>query len=98
MSSQKTPDPELAGAERRKAAPERPAVGCLVHDLGRDVVAEFRAALFGRWYLRPVTGGVEWDVDPRTVRLASPEQRLRVELARANAQSRTNAYCKRDPK
>ncbi|MFJ2904603.1 hypothetical protein [Streptomyces sp. NPDC087212] len=75
-----------------------PAVGTLVVDTGQETVAEFRAELAGRWYLRPVTGGVEWDVDPRTVRPASPEQRLRVELARANAQSHRNAYCKRDPK
>ncbi|MFJ2606139.1 hypothetical protein ACIO13_14335 [Streptomyces sp. NPDC087425] len=74
-----------------------PSLGTLLVD-AHDKVGEFRAALFGRWYLRPVTGGVEWDVDPSDVSPASPEQRLRVELARANAQSHRNAYCKRDPK
>ncbi|MFJ2818419.1 hypothetical protein [Streptomyces sp. NPDC087294] len=74
-----------------------PSLGTLLVD-AHDKVGEFRAALSGRWYLRPVNGGVEWDVDPRDVSPASPEQRLRAELARANAQSRTNAYCKRDPK
>ncbi|MFJ8336568.1 hypothetical protein [Streptomyces sp. NPDC094437] len=45
-----------------------------------------------------MSGGTEWDVDPRDVSPATPEQRLRAELARANSLSRTNAYGKRDPK
>ncbi|MFJ2607465.1 hypothetical protein ACIQOU_16725 [Streptomyces sp. NPDC091279] len=74
-----------------------PSLGTLLVD-AHDKVGEFRAALSGRWYLRPVSGGTEWDVDPRDVSPATPEQRLRAELARANSLSRTNAYGKRDPK
>ncbi|MFE9607525.1 hypothetical protein [Streptomyces sp. NPDC006012] len=42
----------------------------------------------GLWYLRSVTGGREWTVDPVDAHPASPAQRLRAETARANARSR----------
>ncbi|MFJ3233393.1 hypothetical protein [Streptomyces sp. NPDC086787] len=53
-----------------------------------DRLGEFRGMAFGFWFLRPITGGVEWSVAPEDVRPATPEQRLHAETARANARSR----------
>ncbi|WP_317633488.1 DUF7848 domain-containing protein [Streptomyces sp. HUAS TT20] len=64
-----------------------PATGTLVVD-ARNRVGEFRGAECGYWYLRPVTGGIEWQVTPGEVRPASPAQRLQAETARADARSR----------
>ncbi|WP_312866357.1 hypothetical protein [Streptomyces boluensis] len=53
-----------------------------------DQLGEFRGECCGRWALRPMQGGREWDVDPEDVQPADPAQRLRAENARANARSR----------
>lgn len=68
--------------------PPVPAPGTLMMDVLRERVGEFRGEWCGQWSLRPVGGGVEWTVDPRDVRPADPIERLRAELARANARSR----------
>ncbi|WP_371497455.1 hypothetical protein OG871_15925 [Kitasatospora sp. NBC_00374] len=31
-------------------------------------VGEFRGADYGRWWLRPPGGGIEWDVEPGAAR------------------------------
>ncbi|MFE9610196.1 hypothetical protein [Streptomyces sp. NPDC006012] len=72
---------------KRQQPPQVPPIGTLLVDV-HEQVGEFRGELLGRWYLRAVTGGREWAVDPAAVRLASPAQRLRAETARANARSR----------
>ncbi|MDI3418044.1 hypothetical protein [Streptomyces luteolus] len=65
-----------------------PAIGTLLLDLVRDQLGEFRGALGARWFLRPALGGREWEVAPENTRAATPEQRLRIATARANARSR----------
>lgn len=65
-----------------------PALGVLLLDVRRDRLGEFRGCCCGRWYLRPVRGGREWEVDPEDVRPVDPAQRLHAETARANARSR----------
>ena len=67
--------------------PQLPAPGTLLAD-ARDRVGEFRGEWCGVWSLRPITGGVEWTVNPEDVQPASPRQRLRAETARTNARSR----------
>ncbi|NBE51364.1 hypothetical protein [Streptomyces boluensis] len=70
------------------AVPDAPAVGALLLDTRRDQLGEFRGEWCGRWSLRPLRGGTEWEVDPVDAQLATPEQRLRAETALANARSR----------
>lgn len=72
--------------ERRKPS-DVPHLRTLLVD-HRDRVGEFRGEWCGLWYLRPLTGGQEWSVDPEDVRPLTPEQRMRAETARANARSR----------
>jgi hypothetical protein len=76
------------GASVEQENPDRvPERGILLVDAcGR--VGEFRGEWCGMWSLRPVTGGLEWTVEPAEVRPAGPEERLRAGTARANARSR----------
>ncbi|MDT0473385.1 hypothetical protein RM863_14750 [Streptomyces sp. DSM 41014] len=64
-----------------------PRVGTLLVD-SAERVGVFQGVESGLWYLRPVTGGVEWTVDPQTVRPADADERLRARTARTNARSR----------
>ncbi|MCX2969352.1 MULTISPECIES: hypothetical protein [Streptomyces] len=65
-----------------------PKPGTLVVDTHRGQVAEFRGVAGPYWSLRPVCGGAEWDAEPAHVRPAEPIERLRAEVARANARAR----------
>ncbi len=66
-----------------------PAPGTLVVDTSRaDRVGEFRGVAYPYWSLRPVGGGVEWEVEPRHVRPAVLIEQLRARTARLNARSR----------
>ncbi|WP_439080964.1 hypothetical protein [Streptomyces sp. WL006] len=66
-----------------------PAPGTLVVDTSRaDRVGEFRGIAGPYWSLRPVGGGVEWEVEPRHVRAAVLIEQLRARTARLNARSR----------
>ncbi|KOG76722.1 MULTISPECIES: hypothetical protein [Streptomyces] len=66
-----------------------PAPGTLVVDTSRaDRVGEFRGVAGPYWSLRPVGGGVEWEVEPRYVRPAVLIEQLRARTARLNARSR----------
>jgi len=86
----------MRGVVLRKESPvpdaERPAgippVGALLMDVVRGQIGEFRGEQFGRWSLRPVKGGVEWEVDPKDVQPLSDEQRLSLAVGQANARSR----------
>ncbi|MCF3167387.1 hypothetical protein IPZ64_10755, partial [Streptomyces violaceoruber] len=49
---------------------------------------EFRGVAGPYWSLRPVGGGVEWEVEPRHVRPAVLIEQLRARTARLNARSR----------
>ncbi|MEW1610771.1 MULTISPECIES: hypothetical protein [unclassified Streptomyces] len=69
--------------------PELPFVGTLLVDTSRgNRVGEFRGVAGLYWSLRPVGGGIEWEVEPRHVRPALPIEQLRARTARANARSR----------
>ncbi|GAQ53864.1 hypothetical protein [Streptomyces acidiscabies] len=86
-----SPSNELNGGSGMNAPdPSRPVpeVGALLMDVTRDQVGKFRGEWAGRWALRPVKGGVEWDVEPGDVRPVTAEQRLRAEVGKANARSR----------
>lgn len=66
-----------------------PAPGALMVDTSRDDrVGEFRGVSGPYWAIRPLSGGLEWEVAPEHVRPASPIERLRAENARCNARSR----------
>ncbi|MFJ7056317.1 hypothetical protein ACK8N7_25495 [Streptomyces griseobrunneus] len=66
-----------------------PTVGTLLVDTGRaNRVGEFRGVAGLHWSLRPMGGGIEWEVEPRHVRPALPIEQLRARTARANARSR----------
>ncbi|MDQ8706978.1 hypothetical protein RCO28_31570 [Streptomyces sp. LHD-70] len=54
----------------------------------RNQIGVFRGELGASWFLRPALGGREWEVAPEHTRPATPEQRLHVQTARANARSR----------
>lgn len=71
------------------AEPVMPPVGAWVVDTDRsDRVGAFRGVAGPYWSLRPVGGGVEWEVVPERVRPATAAERLRAGTARANARSR----------
>ncbi|GAQ55237.1 hypothetical protein [Streptomyces acidiscabies] len=74
------PEPEVP--------PPVPEIGTLYLDSVRGLVGEFRGTWAGRWLLRPVRGGVEWEVEPGDVRALNAEQRLRAQVREANARSR----------
>ncbi|RPK65311.1 hypothetical protein EES43_08400 [Streptomyces sp. ADI96-02] len=66
-----------------------PALGTLMVDTSRDNrVGEFRGVAGFYWSLRPVGGGIEWEVEPRYVRPALLMEQLRARTARLNARSR----------
>nr|WP_202418193.1 hypothetical protein [Streptomyces sp. YIM 132580] len=69
--------------------PQLPSLGALVVDTSRaDRVGEFRGVAGGRWSLRPVGGGREWEAEPGHVRPALLMEQLRARTARLNARSR----------
>ncbi|MGW2278881.1 hypothetical protein [Streptomyces sp. NPDC001770] len=66
-----------------------PAPGALMVDTSQgDRVGEFRGMAGPYWAIRPVGGGIEWDVAPEHARPATQMERLRAENARCNARSR----------
>ncbi|MFI1935038.1 hypothetical protein [Streptomyces sp. NPDC020330] len=85
----------MYGENARPNTPESPgatvlpAPGTLMVDTSRgNRVGEFRGVAGLYWSLRPVGGGIEWEVEPRHVRPALPIEQLRARTARANARSR----------
>jgi hypothetical protein len=48
-----------------------PEVGTIMRDKARSAWGEFRGTHGGKVYLRPLGGGVEWDVSPEFVRRAT---------------------------
>ncbi|SER75728.1 hypothetical protein SAMN04487983_1021116 [Streptomyces sp. yr375] len=55
-----------------------PAFGAVVKDVERNKFGEFRAVECGRFYLRPVGGGREWDAPASDVRQATYAETKRV--------------------
>ncbi|WP_324796065.1 hypothetical protein SJX93_21895 [Streptomyces cyaneofuscatus] len=69
--------------------PRVPDPGTLLVDTSRgDRVGEFRGVAGFYWSLRPVGGGIEWEVESRYVRPALLMEQLRARTARLNARSR----------
>ncbi|MEU0311584.1 MULTISPECIES: hypothetical protein [Streptomyces] len=76
-------------ASHQEAPPDPPAPNTPLVDTSRDNrVGEFRGVAGVYWSLRPMGGGIEWEVEPRHVRPALPIEQLRARTARANARSR----------
>ncbi|WP_371671193.1 hypothetical protein OG985_28380 [Streptomyces sp. NBC_00289] len=60
------------------------AVGELGHDTKRDSVGEIMAFQGGRYLLRPIGGGREWEVDPDNLAEPDASARLRARVAERN--------------
>ncbi|MCX5396264.1 hypothetical protein [Streptomyces sp. NBC_00102] len=69
-----------------------PPPGTVLVDTGEDGegarIGEFRGLAGGYWALRPIGGGREWEADPRWLRAATTQERMRAGVARDNARSR----------
>ncbi|HEY8978002.1 MAG TPA: hypothetical protein VIU15_00275 [Streptomyces sp.] len=65
-----------------------PEIGALFMDVSRDTIGEYRGEWAGRWALRPLRGGLEWDAAPEDVRPVTAEQALRAKVEAANRRSR----------
>lgn len=65
-----------------------PEVGDLVHDAATGRVGFYMDSVAGRFLIRPVHGGCEWEAEPGDVRLATPMRELRARAAEINARSR----------
>ncbi len=65
-----------------------PHVGSFVVDTRTDRVARVIDVGDRRLYLRPPTGGVEWEALPQHVRATDPQEDLSARVAVENARSR----------
>lgn len=52
---------------------ELPAVGTPLVDTVHSAIGEFQQEVAGRYYLRPIGGGREWDIDPKWTRPATED-------------------------
>ena len=75
----------------RPESREAPTVGTVMVDEARNKVGEFRGDVAGKFWLRPVGGGREWEASPDFVREATDEERLKVRLSAVNERSRNGA-------
>lgn len=76
MTSQ--PPPVRAGVPEPAEATEMPHVGELAIDtstgrIGRVMATGDTFGSRGMWWLRPINGGLEWDVDRDHVKAAPPD-------------------------
>ncbi|MFI8516778.1 hypothetical protein ACIGEZ_02925 [Streptomyces sp. NPDC085481] len=65
-----------------------PEVGDLVRDTATGRVGFYVDSVAGRFLIRPVNGGCEWEAEPGDVQLATPMRELRARAAEINARSR----------
>ncbi|MEU6945485.1 hypothetical protein [Streptomyces sp. NPDC046332] len=65
-----------------------PEVGDLVRDTATGRVGFYVDSVAGRFLIRPVNGGREWEAQPGDVQLATPMRELRARAAEINARSR----------
>lgn len=72
----------------RPESGERPAVGAAMMDTARNRVGEFQEELRGRYFLRPVGGGREWEVSPEHTRAATDAELLSARVGVENTRSR----------
>ncbi|MFF8603956.1 hypothetical protein ACF065_23695 [Streptomyces sp. NPDC015232] len=66
----------------------QPEVGDLVRDTATGRVGFYAAEVAGRFLIRPVHGGPEWEAAPEDVQPATPMRELRARAAEINARSR----------
>nr|WTB33783.1 hypothetical protein OG781_33610 [Streptomyces sp. NBC_00830] len=64
-----------------------PRFGAVVKDTETDRFGVVMAAIGGRIQLRPIRGGLSWEVGPDDIELLSSRQELSVRLAALNAES-----------
>jgi hypothetical protein len=67
---------------------QKPEAGDLVRDTATGRVGFYVDSLAGRFLIRPVRGGLEWEAEPGDVQLATPLRELRARAAEINARSR----------
>ena len=67
---------------------DRPRVGEVVRDTARDRVGVVMDKGAGRLFLRPLSGGREWEAGAEQVSPLSAREELSARLAAANARSR----------
>lgn len=72
----------------RPESREAPAVGDVMVDEARERIGEFRGAVGGKFWLRPIGGGREWEASPDVCRGATDEEKLRERVSAANERSR----------
>ncbi|MGW2301690.1 hypothetical protein [Streptomyces sp. NPDC001809] len=65
-----------------------PEVGDLVRDTATGRVGFYAGSASGRWLIRAVHGGAEWEADPADIQPATPLRELRARAAEINARSR----------
>ncbi|MFC9791341.1 hypothetical protein [Streptomyces sp. NPDC057695] len=65
-----------------------PEVGDLVRDTATGRVGFYAGSDSGRWLIRAVHGGAEWEADPADIQAATPLRELRARAAEINARSR----------
>jgi hypothetical protein len=79
-----TPVPESESAP--------PPPGTAVRDTTRDRVGVVMGHVGPYLRLRPLSGGREWDVDPRRIQPLTPPELLRARLAEVNERSRAGIH------
>lgn len=65
-----------------------PTVGDTVHDTAHDRIGQVMGHEGPYVQLRPLSGGREWDADPKRLRPLTPSELLSALVAEANARSR----------
>ncbi|MFJ3500089.1 hypothetical protein [Streptomyces sp. NPDC090135] len=65
-----------------------PEVGDLVRDTATGRVGFYVDSVSGRFRIRAVHGGTEWEAEPVDIQLATPLHELRARTAEINARSR----------
>ncbi|MET8184964.1 hypothetical protein ABZV15_04085 [Streptomyces sp. NPDC005246] len=66
-------------------------IGAVVKDTETDRFGVVMATIGGRIQLRPISGGLSWEVEPDGIEVLSSRQELTVRLAALNAESRRGA-------
>ncbi|AXE80282.1 hypothetical protein [Streptomyces atratus] len=68
-----------------------PRIGAVVKDTKTDRFGVVMGTIGGLIQLRPISGGLSWEVEPDGIEVLSSRQELTVRLAALNAESRRGA-------
>ncbi|MFE8941245.1 hypothetical protein ACFYNX_27690 [Streptomyces sp. NPDC007872] len=66
----------------------RPEIGEVAKDLGTGKIGLVMGEQHGKVQLRPLSGGLEWDAEPREIVAPRAQEELSARLAVANKRSR----------